>query len=115
MHNTQPTRLTDSHEERMEGEREGDQGCDSWKPQREVQRECDFHNAARSFSTPQGVARQERVQPKYLPKRRSGDLRLHAQDQPEPTPPREQNTDPKNPTIHHTHLGQAPSSTKHKG
>ena len=44
----------------MGEERGGDQEGDSWKPQREVRRECDSHKAARSLSTLQGVARQEK-------------------------------------------------------
>ena len=59
----------------MEGERGGDQEGDSWKPQREVRRECDSHKAARSLSTLQGVARQERVQnPSTSPGRTSQSL-----------------------------------------
>ena len=69
----QLTRLTKSQERRMEGERGGDQEGDSWKPQREVRRECDSHKAARSLSTLQGVARQERVQnPSTSPKDGAG-------------------------------------------
>ena len=66
----QPTKgPTNSPEGRMEGEREGDQGYDLWKPRREVQRECDSRKAAHTFPTPQGVARQERVQhPSTFPK-----------------------------------------------
>ena len=69
----QLTRPTKSQERRVEGERGGDQEGDSWKPQREVRRECDSHKAARSLSTLQGVARQERVQnPSTSPKDGAG-------------------------------------------
>ena len=98
----------------MEGEREGDQEGDSWKPLREVRRECDSHKAARPLSTLQGVARQERVQyPSTSPKDGAGTPGSKPKTRRSQRPPTERK--PQTPRTPHALLGRAPNSTKQKG
>ena len=92
----------------MEGEREGVQGCNPWKPRKEAQRECNSQ-AARSFSTPQGVTRQERVHnPSTSPKDGAGtpsSMPKTSRSQQRPT--ESANSRPQEPTNYPSHTSGA--------